>query len=394
MVFESAPPAVEETDAEAFVEDETEDDEPEAAIELDDETDEDTEGLIELDDDDTDDESMIEDDEPEAAIELKNETDEEPETIASDQPAASIYEPIAALTAPSFIAFDEFGDEDEWMASALSFMNGDGEAESSAMVTTLADLDPELRTRAGELEEHLLDRGFSAARAGELITSAIGTLDPECEDTTVVDRALEAAIVSALPMPRSVPVGAVAVVGAGGSGKTHAVAALAAAHARVVVMPVSVARLEPGTEDELAELLAGEPVRILPAMSAEAMDEAVTAARQGGLVLIDTAAAAPRDAAAMEILADKLSPMELDGVYLTVPATMSARAAAKLVEGFSALHLTAMIVTHMDEADELGTVAELAMSTGVPITYAHAGTSLQTSITSAHREQLATQLLK
>ena len=71
----------------------------------------------------------------------------------------------------------------------------------------------------------------------------------------------------------------------------------------------------------------------------------------------------------MEVaLAPTLAQFELDGVYLTVPATFTARAAARLTEGFAPLRLQVLVATHVDEADQLGVVAELYdVQTGLPL---------------------------
>lgn len=250
--------------------------------------------------------------------------------------------------------------------------------------------------RAAELERRLVDCGFTAARAGELVAEAIAGRGPFSGGGDLEEH-VRAAIAGALPEPRMLPVdgGAFAIVGAGGSGKTHCVAALAAAHARAGVAPVSVARLGvAGTDNELVTLLRGEDVRFIPGMHTEPMAREVSAARGRGLVIIDTAAAAPGDASALEVLAEALRPFELDGVYLTVPATLSPRAAARLAQGFAVLTPTGLIVTHVDEADQLGTIAELAMQSGIPIGYLHSGTNLQTAVAAAGRDQLAAEIMR
>jgi signal recognition particle GTPase len=250
--------------------------------------------------------------------------------------------------------------------------------------------------RAAELGRVLVDRGFSTARASELVAAAIARRGPFTGGDELGEL-VRAVIADALPEPHMLPVdgGAFAIVGAGGSGKTHCVSALAAAHARAGVAPVSVARLGfAGHEGELVELLHGEDVHVIPGMRTRPMARAVNSARDHGLVLIDTAAAGPGDASALDVLVEALRPFQLDGVYLAVPATLSARAAARLAEGFSGLALLGLIATHVDEADQLGTIAELAMTTGIPIGYLHGGTNLQTAITAASPDQLAAQLVR
>jgi flagellar biosynthesis protein FlhF len=195
-----------------------------------------------------------------------------------------------------------------------------------------------------------------------------------------------------VPLPQER--GAVAVVGAGGSGKTRAVAALAAAQARAGAL-VSVASLgAPGREDELGALLHGEAVNIIPAMRTRATARAVSSARERGLVIIDTAAAAPRDDSAIDMMAETLHSLGLDGIYLTVPATLSSGAAVRLVDSFSAFDLTGMVATHVDETDEMGQIAELAMQTGIPLAYTLNGLALEEAVVSADPERIAAELLR
>ncbi len=203
-------------------------------------------------------------------------------------------------------------------------------------------------------------------------------------------------IAASLPTPVALPQehGAVALVGAGGSGKTRSVAALAAAQARAGTL-VSVASLgTPGREDELGALLHGEPVNIIPAMRTRATARAVSSARERGLVIIDTAAAAPRDDSTIDVMAEALHSFGLDGIYLTVPATLSSGAAVRLVDSFSAFDLTGMVATHVDETDELGQIAELAMQTGIPLAYTLNGFALQEAVTSADPDTIAAELLR
>ncbi|HEY1714266.1 MAG TPA: hypothetical protein VGG07_15260 [Solirubrobacteraceae bacterium] len=253
----------------------------------------------------------------------------------------------------------------------------------------------EQHRREADLERRLVASGLTLARATALVGAAISRRGPFSADGTLTDD-VRAMIAASLPAPVALPQehGAIAVVGAGGSGKTRGVAALAAAQARAGAL-VSVASLgAPGREDELGALLHGEPVNIIPAMRTRATARAVSSARERGLVIIDTAAAAPRDDATIDVMAEALHSFGLDGIYLTVPATLSAGAAVKLVDSFSAFDLTGMVATHADETDELGQIAELAMQTGIPVAYTLTGLPLQEAVASADPERIAAELLR
>ncbi|HWE09023.1 MAG TPA: hypothetical protein VG325_06700 [Solirubrobacteraceae bacterium] len=247
--------------------------------------------------------------------------------------------------------------------------------------------------REAQLQERLVQSGISPRRGATIVSAAISRRGPFSGDSELIDQ-VRSAIVSALPAPRPVPRrGAIAVVGAGGSGKTRCVAALAAAYADAGI-PVSVASFGgPAREDELGELLHGQEVNVIPAMRTRATARAVASVREEALVIIDTASATPGDDSTVDVIAEALRSFELDAIYLAVPATVSLPAGLKLVDGFSAFDLTGLIATHLDETDELGVIAELAIQTGTAVAYTHTGLDLQNAIASADAVDIATSLL-
>jgi flagellar biosynthesis GTPase FlhF len=253
----------------------------------------------------------------------------------------------------------------------------------------------ERHRREADLERRLVASGLTPGRAAGLVGAAISRRGPFSAGGSLIDD-VAAMIATSLPTPVALPQehGAVAVVGAGGAGKTRSVAALAAAQARAGAL-VSVASLgTPGREDELGALLHGEAVNIIPAMRTRATARAVSSARERGLVIIDTAAAAPRDDSTIDVMAEALHSFGLDAIYLAVPATLSSAAAVRLVDSFSAFDLTGMVATHVDETDELGRIAELAMQTGIPLAYTLNGFALQEAVESADPQHIAAELLR
>jgi flagellar biosynthesis GTPase FlhF len=243
-----------------------------------------------------------------------------------------------------------------------------------------------------ELQRRLLDAGLTRTRAHELIAAALEIT----EDDDLLTHALRHELAGALPAPSPLPSGGgvIAVVGPGGSGKTRCVTALAVACARAGSRPVSVARLgTPARATELAELVRGENVSVIPSMRTRATVRALTSARERGLVILDTPAASPGESSSVEVLGDALARFGLDGIYLAVPATFTARAAARLTEGFAPLGLEGLMATHVDEADQLGVVAELSMQTGLPLSHSNAGIDVTTSIARLDPDRIAEVLL-
>ena len=133
----------------------------------------------------------------------------------------------------------------------------------------------------------------------------------------------------------------------------------------------------------MAGLLAERDVQVDLLHGAAAAD-AIARGRERGLVVVDTDTTSPVDTQGVAALGDTLAPLGLDAIYLTLPATMSAPAARGLLDGLEALAPTALVITHADEANELGIVAELAYLSGLPIAFIHGGLDLDTAL-SRHR---------
>jgi len=250
-----------------------------------------------------------------------------------------------------------------------------------------------LQQRQTDLERRLIEAGLSPRRAAALVAGAIAQRGPSSGETELADE-VRTTIAAALPTPAPLRRnGAIAIVGAGGSGKTRATAALATAFAEVGAA-VSVASFGgPAREDELGELLNGASVDVIPTMRERATARAVASARERGLVIVDTASAMPGVEPTAEMIAEALRSFELDAVYLALPATLSLSAALKLVSGFSAFQITGLVATHVDETDQLGVLAEVSMQTGLPVAYTHMGLELQTAIASADADDIATSIV-
>jgi flagellar biosynthesis protein FlhF len=205
----------------------------------------------------------------------------------------------------------------------------------------------------------------------------------------------QAALTAMLPKPEEMPVdgGVIAIVGPSGSGKTRVVAALAAAYGRQG-FGVTVARLR-GTQrdDELAELLEGEEVDLIPPMTIRATVREVEAAR-GDLVILDTPATRVGDAWGVESLAETLARFLPDGVLLCTPATFTQKALAKLVEHHTPLQVDGLVATHYDQAGMLGTVVELAIETRIPLGHVHSGLDVADAISAVDPHGLAGDLVR
>jgi flagellar biosynthesis protein FlhF len=247
---------------------------------------------------------------------------------------------------------------------------------------------------AAAIASDLIARGGSDRWVSILIAGAAAHGSPLTGERGLREaarRELARSIVEAPQLP--VNGAAVAFVGAGGSGKTRCTAALAAAYARASTLSVSVMSLgAPDGGRALGALLREDRIPVHGVSGATAA-RAVGEARTGGLVVLDTVAVAPGDATAIQALLLELAPLELDAIYLTMPATLGASAARSALASFMALGPAAVAITHADETDQLGVATELTATQRVPLAFLHAGTDLHTSLSPAEPSAIARRLL-
>jgi flagellar biosynthesis protein FlhF len=292
----------------------------------------------------------------------------EPPVAAATAPAPVIQTPapVAEITPPPPAAAP-------WVAKQTGEVSDD---EAAAVATELTS------------------QGISESWAQQLIIAAAAHRSPLFKGS--LRDAVRATLAAIIPAPGPLPTGgaAVAFAGAGGAGKTRCAAALASAYAKGSTLASSVVSL--GSDDwggDLKELLKGQNVWVMGAANGAEAAPAVQHGRDGGLVVVDTTAATPRDPASVHKLATELRSLRLDAVYIAVPATFSVHAARKLLDGFAALGADGIAVTHADEADQLGIAAELSHVSGMPVAYIHDGLELDGSLAAADPSSLAARLL-
>ena len=204
--------------------------------------------------------------------------------------------------------------------------------------------------------------------------------------------AIAGSLTSSRPLPSTGA--AVAFVGTGGAGKSRCAATLAAAYRHGSTLPVTVVSLA-GTRAAraLADLLKSHGVSVSSVSDGRVLARRVAKGRAGGLVVIDTGAAVPNDAAGVASLAAQLAPLSLDSVVLALPATLGMESAKRLLVGLSPLGTTGIAITHIDETDQLGVAVELAAATRTPISYLHEGLDLDRALSAPNPFSLAERLL-
>jgi hypothetical protein len=270
------------------------------------------------------------------------------------------------------------------------------DAEPPAAVTG-AELDvlTARPTNAVTQEVALVEGGMTPSMASDLISETVSHLLP-FGSPRGVKRLARVALARRIPVqgPRRTGGMVMAFAGAGGSGKTLTAARMAAAYAARSDMPVVVVALSPRDGGaELRSLLepAGVEVQVCPT----AADARVAIAEAGdrAMVIVDTPAVSPGDPEAVKALAAQLRRIKASEVHACMPATLSAASAGRALAALAPLRPAGMVLTHVDETPQVGAVVELAISSGVPLTFVGHGTELEAGLELADPAAVAALVL-
>jgi flagellar biosynthesis GTPase FlhF len=264
--------------------------------------------------------------------------------------AASAPAPLAASSAPAFVA--------------------EPVAAPAAAPAAAALAAPATHPETDRVRDALRRAGVSDAFADELVAEAavhgLPFADAPAPLRPLVARALARRLdVAPLHGP-----GAVAVVGAGGSGKTAVVARLATAYAAAGRLPVAVIALKPKDGGaELARLLAPAGVPLSATDDVDGAAARIANLRRGALVLVDTPALPPRAGTERDALVADLRRLGLDEVHLTLPAVLAGEVARDLLAAARELGANRLAVTHADATARLGMALELAAEARTAVSY-------------------------
>lgn len=256
--------------------------------------------------------------------------------------------------------------------------------------------------QAEALIDELVAAGLSLVRARDLVLAAqthelpFAAARAGASPQRDLRDAVRSAIARSLRSYRGLPQdGAlVALVGAGGSGKTRCAAAIAAAYGQASTLAaraVVLGRYDSGAE--LAGLLEPHGVAVQTAERGGRAAAALAASREGEIIVADTPTVSPADAAGIGMLAVELGALRPEEVLLTLPATITVQAGRRLLHALDPLEPTALIVTHADEADALGVAVEVSLESGKPIAFIHRGLELPAALAPTNPVAVAEQLL-
>ncbi len=223
---------------------------------------------------------------------------------------------------------------------------------------------------AATLRRAGLSEAFSAAVLDEAMVHGLPFTD---EGHTALRPLVARALARRLTVAPVSGARAVAVVGAGGSGKTAVIARLAVAYAAARRLPVAVIALRSKDSGaELARLLAPAGVPMWATDDVEGAAARIANLRRGALVLVDTPALPPQmrtDPFVADAFAADLRRLGLDEVHFALPATLAGEVAREMLVASRAVGADRIAVTHSDATARLGMPVELAVEAGLPISY-------------------------
>jgi hypothetical protein len=193
-------------------------------------------------------------------------------------------------------------------------------------------------------EQALLAAGIAPALAAEIVGATITHAVPFAPKRALKHLVREA-LARRIPILAAAAPGGrtIAFAGAGGSGKTLCATRVAAAYDAGSDLDVTVV--------DLATTHLPEP------------------AAEGVVTVVDTPAVSPAAATDTRALARQLRRLGPCEVHIAVPATLSAAAVRRLLDGLAPLKPAAIALTHLDEVDHAGPVIDEAIARGLPLSY-------------------------
>ncbi len=259
-------------------------------------------------------------------------------------------------------------------------------APAPAAEPPAAPVAPQRTAAADSAEKRLVFAGLSPALAADVVGEAVNHGLPFASVRSL-KKLVRGALARRVPVLAELGPGrrTIAFVGAGGAGKTsavaHAAAAYAAAGADVVVIalrvPADAGRLEPHGVSVIAGATAEEARKRL-------------GRRRPLITLIDTPPLSRIETpAAIRAVAADLQALKATEVHLALPATLSPAAAEEIAAALAPLGLTHIALTHADETARPGAPVELAITSRKPLSYVCA----REGVEPADAAELAQQLL-
>jgi len=202
---------------------------------------------------------------------------------------------------------------------------------------------------------------------------------------------------SVAPEPSSLKDRAIMLIGPAGVGKTTTLAKLALRYgiqARTPVQLLSADTLRVGGWEQLSTYarIAGLPFQTLDSIAAleSALDE-----HQGKrLLLIDTPGFCGTDISDVEDLVAFASRESRIEAHLVLPANIGYRAALRIRDRFASFKPAKLVLTHLDDGCKPGAVLELAIRSGLPLSYLCSGQQIPDDLALASQPAMLDDLCR
>jgi len=280
------------------------------------------------------------------------------EFLKSEAADAGLYGPQPKVEEPAPVSFEPAPEPPRFE-----------EQEQPPVVQPVASHTPPVPSSATGIEKALITHGLSPQLAADVVHEAVMHGLPFATPRALkkLVRTALARRISALSRPGD-KAPQIAFVGAGGSGKTTAIAHIAqvyaAAHVDVIVIAL---RTSDGGATLASQL---EPLGI-PVIAAADATEAKRrlGRREAGIVFIDTPPIGLGDRQTAVAVSAELRALEADEVHFALPATLSAGAADEQYAALAPLAVTDLALTHADGTTRPGAPIELAITAHRPISY-------------------------
>lgn len=188
----------------------------------------------------------------------------------------------------------------------------------------------------------------------------------------------------------------VALIGPTGVGKTTTIAKLAANFRlkdkrRVGLITVDTYRIAAVEQLRTYADIIDLPMHVIS--TPREMREAIRRMDGLDLVLMDTAGRSPRDEVRIRELRAFLDEAGANEVHLVLSGVTGSRTLVQTAERFAAARPTALVLTKLDEATNLGNVLPLLRSSGLPLSYLTNGQNVPDDIETADAARLAGMIL-
>ena len=270
-------------------------------------------------------------------------------------------------------------------------LDGNSTAPNAMIPSELFDLYTEL---VGSGLEEALALEFVFALKREAMPGEIS--DPAlCRARLVkmVEDEFEAAdSIAATPGQRRV----VALIGPTGVGKTTTIAKLAANlklrdGVRMGLVTVDTYRIAAVEQLRTYAEIIDLPMKVVT--TSMEMRRALDEFSDMDLVLIDTAGRSPLDELQIGELKSLLADAKVDEVHLVLSLTAGLEFLTATVEHFSSVGTSSLVLTKLDEAQELGVMLNLARRVGLPVSYLTTGQDVPDDIEPAETQRMARLVL-